>query len=246
MALLFAEPTGKQLRYMASQISKDLNSDELLRAFQKSQQEQLDILTRIICYATDGAKSQSTACQMQEQIIEPRHDTVEKPPNDAPSTTTRKLGDDNATLPSSLQAILSPSLHYAGSVMDVLPAIINDLATQQYVHVWEERAATDPVKKLAMFAKERYVDLLATLQGNYGASFDAAGGNTFSLCAMDEVVTVNGLNFRSEADKPTLSRLLRPWKPQGQEIHLKGKGPVFSRGTVMYASCFATQPQQNL
>jgi hypothetical protein len=87
-------------------------------------------------------------------------------------------------------------MHYTDNVRNTLKAVVKEILSQRYIHVWDESVARDPTKKLAAFAYERSVQLLDSL-GLYSSSTSAvAGAYVLSFSAVDEVSTVGGKNYR--------------------------------------------------
>ncbi|KAI9774104.1 MAG: hypothetical protein M1840_005197 [Geoglossum simile] len=115
-------------------------------------------------------------------------------------------GEQQAALAPIPDSLSNFELHYSGTVKNILTAIIQDLSSHKHIHVWDESIERDKTKKLAAFAKSRFVDLLDSLCFYYGSTYQAAGAYVLSFSAVDEVRTIGGRNRRQEFQPDRLFR----------------------------------------
>lgn len=124
-----------------------------------------------------------------------------QPNNDAVTYGDEAIHAANSAHAHTIPSLLSPSLfdfelHYAGTVKNTLETIVQEILSQQDIHVWDKSIARDPTKKLAAFAKQYFIQLLDSLSLYYGATYAVAGAYVLSFSAVDDVSTVGGKNYR--------------------------------------------------
>jgi len=99
-------------------------------------------------------------------------------------------------------------LHYTDTVKATLRTIVDDVLSRRYIHVWDESLTRDATKKLAVFARRHFLDMLDSLGSYYGATYGAAGSYVLGFSTVDEVVTRGGKNYRL----PVQSDLMRNFR----------------------------------
>ena len=80
----------------------------------------------------------------------------------------------------------------SGSIQDTLSMIVNDLASHNDLHDWDEDLCPDSVKRLAVFAKDE-LSRIQVNKADYMVNFNL----------IQEVKTTNGTNIRQHISKNT-------------------------------------------
>ncbi|MCJ1312762.1 hypothetical protein MMC25_006438 [Agyrium rufum] len=119
---------------------------------------------------------------------------LERPGSPSPRRSTQ--AEDSAQRPvdfrelSEWARVIPPfklhyDLAYTDNILDILKTIEQELSTHTYIHDWDEKICPDPVKALALYAKNE--------MGRRGLQ---NGSHLINYSSVDRVCTVNGENYR--------------------------------------------------